>query len=487
MPKTVAEAACSGLVTAVKVAALHRNRNMRRAAQHAAASSNRGSFLVRTAYNEVLNNPILVQNILGFVGPGQHLYIATISRHFSRCYEQVESYKVDAFDSEGRPKRIAVDAHTTRMSEVCKSWARIAEAADIGVPVLANRSFLQKVAARLLGHAAAAAKPGRHFDLGLPKEGYVACAAAVAGRAATVQWLMEEKHCTLQSTSSALAAVGGHLNVLIYLHKINFPFHPNTSMRAARNDTCEAAAHGGHLSVLQWLYEQECPRDAAKLKHTAAATGQIHIMQWLLLRDGRNLLASVISKAASKGRLPMCKLLLKEGCQFNPYACHLAAQGGYLGVLQYLHEQGCPWVDYAVAVSSASTGRIDLMTYVLQHTAVPGDLYTLSNMMRVAGAHGHLAAAKWLKGNQWSGEVLAWAIAEGCTSPVYSPMQALSDLVDLIAVLRDYEVALWWLWMASTNENTSLWQSERGIAFQSENMTSIELLTSRSWGNIRIG
>jgi hypothetical protein len=91
----------------------------------------------------------------------------------------------------------------------------------------------------------------------------------------------------------------------------------------------------------------------------------------------------------------------------------------------YLHEQGCPWVDYAVALSSASTGRIDLMTYVLQHTAVSGDLYTLSYMMRVAGAHGHLAAAQWLKyvrgapwptnlssyvtgkRNRWSGEVLA--------------------------------------------------------------------------------
>jgi hypothetical protein len=254
------------------------------------------------------------------------------------------------------------------MTEVCKSWARIFKAADIGMPILTNRSFLQKVAAQLLGHAAAA-KPGIQIDvssfhckmfmsqyadhdlltlafdqLGLPREGYVACVAVVAGRAATVQWLVEEKRCTLQSTSSALAAVNGHLQVLIYLQKIKFPFHPNTSMRAARNghlhilQILHAHGYAWHAETLvkQWLYEHECPRDAAKLKHNAAATGQVHIMQWLLLRDGLDLPASVISKAASKGRLTMCKLLLQKGCQFNAYACHLAAEDGHLSVLQYL-------------------------------------------------------------------------------------------------------------------------------------------------------
>jgi hypothetical protein len=153
MPRSVAEVACSGLVTAVKLAALHRSRNMRRTA-HSAPTAHRESFLVRTAYNEVLNNSILVQNILGIVGPGQHLYIATINRLFNRCYEQVDSHEVDCVDFNASPalfrvKRIAVGDHTTRLSETCTSWARIAEAADIGVPVLANRSFLQKVAAHL--------------------------------------------------------------------------------------------------------------------------------------------------------------------------------------------------------------------------------------------------------------------------------------------------------------------------------------------------
>jgi hypothetical protein len=140
----VAEVACSGLVTAVKLAALHRTRNMRRAAQPAATAANRGSFLVRTAYNEVLNNFILVQNILGFVGPGQHLFIATINRLFNRCYEQVDSHEVDGFDNDGGIKRIVVGARIARLSEVYRSWARFVEAVDIGMPVRANKSLYYK-------------------------------------------------------------------------------------------------------------------------------------------------------------------------------------------------------------------------------------------------------------------------------------------------------------------------------------------------------
>jgi hypothetical protein len=73
----LAEVACSGLVAAVKLAALHRITNMRDAAHAAAAAAHRGSLLVGTAHNEVSNDFILAQNILCFIGPKQHVCIAT--------------------------------------------------------------------------------------------------------------------------------------------------------------------------------------------------------------------------------------------------------------------------------------------------------------------------------------------------------------------------------------------------------------------------
>jgi hypothetical protein len=56
---------------------------------------------------------------------------------------------------------------------------------------------------------------------------------------------------------------------------------------------------------------------------------------------------------------------------------------------------------------------------------------SLTAMLNAAGSHGHLAAAQWLRQQGaawpavlrvnrdywWSGAVLAWARAEGCTSP----------------------------------------------------------------------
>eukprot|EP00953_Heterococcus_sp_UTEX-ZZ885_P021402 11940-Heterococcus_DN1.PRE.2 len=39
------------------------------------------------ASNNVMNNPYLVQSILDFVGPGQHLYISTISKLVRQCYD----------------------------------------------------------------------------------------------------------------------------------------------------------------------------------------------------------------------------------------------------------------------------------------------------------------------------------------------------------------------------------------------------------------
>eukprot|EP00953_Heterococcus_sp_UTEX-ZZ885_P026450 14279-Heterococcus_DN1.PRE.2 len=381
MPRSVAVVACSGLITAVKLAALHRNRNMRRAAQHAAAAAHRGSFLVRTAYNEVLNNSILVQNILAFVGPGQHL-----------------------------------------LREICTSWARIAEAADVGVPVLANRSFLQKVAAGLLGNAVAA----RHclqldlasmyyhmfmgqradqgllslaFELGMPKSSFITCGATCAGRLTTLQWLLEEKQCPFSKASIQYAATHGHINIL----NNGYAWHA---------DTCKAAVQGGHLAVLQWLYENECPRIPAMLKPSAAGYGRVDIMEWLLQRDGGEVAADLMINAVHTGKLSMCQFLLDRGCPLKAIVCEVAAHNGHLSVLIWLREHKCPWHDLGVAWASARSGP---------------------------GAYDHLAAAQWLRNErdapwptflydwtfiageskqaQWSGEVLAWARAEGCTSP----------------------------------------------------------------------
>jgi hypothetical protein len=78
-----------------------------------------------------------------------------------------------------------------------------------------------------------------------------------------------------------------------------------------------------------------------------------------------------------------------------------AAQGGSIAVMQCLQQQG--------VVSSAAQ---------------------LTRMLQITGAHKHVHAAQWLRQqgaewpavlgegkSSWTGDTLAWARAEGCTSP----------------------------------------------------------------------
>jgi hypothetical protein len=80
-------------------------------------------------------------------------------------------------------------------------------------------------------------------------------------------------------------------------------------------------------------------------------------------------------------------------------------------------------------VAAAQGGSVDVLAYAQQQ----GIVFTarmLRQMLSIAGAHSKLAAAKWLRaqraawpavlcwnGIAWPTDALAWARAEGCTSP----------------------------------------------------------------------
>jgi hypothetical protein len=108
-----------------------------------------------------------------------------------------------------------------------------------------------------------------------------------------------------------------------------------------------------------------------------------------------------------------------------------------LETLLWLHENGCPWNVADVRTAAVKSGKISILAYVIQHGGMP-DAAELTDMLNVAGAHGEVEAAKWLRqqGAQWPtvlqyteppvqgmplqfsgwGLVLDWARSEGCTS-----------------------------------------------------------------------
>ena len=48
-------------------------------------------------------------------------------------------------------------------------------------------------------------------------------------------------------------------------------------------------------------------------------------------------------RAAENGYLDCLKYVHENGCPWNEGTCHLAARYGHLECLKYAHENGCPW------------------------------------------------------------------------------------------------------------------------------------------------
>ena len=48
---------------------------------------------------------------------------------------------------------------------------------------------------------------------------------------------------------------------------------------------------------------------------------------------------------ALSGNLVLLQYLHEEGCPWNERTCAAAASGGHLECLKYAHEKGCPWVE----------------------------------------------------------------------------------------------------------------------------------------------
>jgi hypothetical protein len=112
-----------------------------------------------------------------------------------------------------------------------------------------------------------------------------------------------------------------------------------------------------------------------------------------------------------------------------------AARENHLDILRWLIDTGCPHNVHEACMIAAEAGYVDMLQY-LSSLEVTSDAALMTRMLNVAGANGHLAAAQWLHAQgaawptilyyelaedntceYWSGETLAWARGQGCDSP----------------------------------------------------------------------
>jgi hypothetical protein len=198
--------------------------------------------------------------------------------------------------------------------------------------------------------------------------------------------------------------------------------------------TCEGAAEGGHLAVLKYVRNEGCEWDVTSIACYAAKSGSIEVVEWLRQQQDIEIVVGVLIWAAAAGQTAMCAYLHSAGFDWDTDACNEAALHGHLDTLRWLREHGCPWDVSEVCNNAAANGFPDIFDYIIERGEAL-DAALLTDALNWAGAYNQLRAAQWLRQHEanwpamlgegedpqlqpWSGESLAWARAEGCTSPV---------------------------------------------------------------------
>eukprot|EP00953_Heterococcus_sp_UTEX-ZZ885_P006598 4029-Heterococcus_DN1.PRE.2 len=267
-------------------------------------------------------------------------------------------------------------------------------AQDLGFPV--TDAFINSAAGA--GHADVLEL--LYFDQGFQLPARVSSSAAGNAQIDVLRWL-QRSGIAFDEQTALLAASRGYIQTLQYLLNEHTEFALDESL-------CRAAAISGRLSTLQFLREAGCPW-ADTITNDAAECSRLEVMQWLH-EQGVKVSVTTMQRAAIRGNLEMVQYLCAEGCPWNK-------------------SQGCP-IDATMCYVDATLGKIVILECLREALYTPDDAL-MQMLLTITGAFGQLATAQYLRqqgaewppvlnleGQNWTGEVLAWARAEGCTSPV---------------------------------------------------------------------
>lgn len=219
-------------------------------------------------------------------------------------------------------------------------------------------------------------------------------AIAERGDLALLQWLWV-KCPNWSKTASLSAAKGGHVHVLKWLwtlkvdrnpqHRVWGPLEWAAATGAGRlaalqylyekgiawdSTATYAAAYGGHLDVLEWMLANGAPRPKS-FAQKLCERNRLDVLCWLHARGGGGVAGpfdSILSWAAVYGRVDIIRWAVENGaeCPTGLYAA--AANGGHVGVFEYLRALAIPW-DSSTLSTLASKGYVGAFKWAYEHGA----------------------------------------------------------------------------------------------------------------------
>lgn len=184
---------------------------------------------------------------------------------------------------------------------------------------------------------------------------------------------------------------------------------------------------GTTIHTLEWLHVSQCVTKSAILiclaklgkfdllkkavkngwelnidvVYTAAKKGYIYIALWaiehlLYIGDINNTHPCFTFIASCIGDLGLLIEFRSLGCFWHPEVCSIAAEKGYIDIIQYSHKNGCYW-DYRVISKAAEGGHLNVIIYA-NSEYFDIDFYELMNIARY---HKHEHILKWVYDNHF--------------------------------------------------------------------------------------
>eukprot|EP00953_Heterococcus_sp_UTEX-ZZ885_P009330 5509-Heterococcus_DN1.PRE.2 len=370
-----------------------------------------------------VTNPLkdagILQQVFTYL-PGNWLFLGAVCSEWRVVYVGVADQQLRSIkrNIRGEQKLVTCSARTTLFSAAVASSMTAVLTGSCGLPVNDN---LQRIA----GWYADIETSIVLRELGMPLSELAVKAAATAERLDILQSWLSEPECPKPATLGHNAANGGSISILRWLKAEGWC--------AFDKYTCASAALGGHLAALQFFRSEGCAWSEHDMLRFAARSGSVELVDWLRQQQGIVMDARAMSAAASRGLTAMCAYLRSISCEWPDQTCDSTATHGHLDTLRWLRTNGCPCSVRRVCVAAATNGFTDILDYLINDgEALDADL--LTDALNGAGSHSKLQAAQWLRqhgaqwpavltygegvnAKHWSDDMIAWARAEGCTSP----------------------------------------------------------------------
>ncbi|KAH9190491.1 hypothetical protein AeNC1_007526 [Aphanomyces euteiches] len=212
------------------------------------------------------------------------------------------------------------------------------------------------------------------------------------------------------------AAAGGQLELIQWFHE--------TQMSGFTASVMDKAASNGHLHVVQWLHTHRDELCSIRSVAGAASNGNEHVVRYLFDHQLVSTCPTYgVDLAAGNGHLNVVKYFTEvRPLKCTRLAMDLAARNGHLPVVRYLHEHRSEGCTVDAIDKAAAHGHADIVAFLTEHRKEGGTRRAMDR----AAANGWLEVVKYLHEHR----------REGCTTSAMT-MAALNGHLAVVQWLGE--------------------------------------------------